>query len=159
MCVWRGKWGDYKTHKCPFEVSEISDVGVLQFLMNSDDRLFVRLKILDSLGQRVINMRNRDINVDYVIMIYGYMKRFHMYYEIQSMCLNMLLDVASQPGGADEVFRTCDGIGEYLKRYHSNSILSEKADILLRLLPNGTNMAAGTLMKFLVRADEGNKEE
>lgn len=132
---------------------------MLQFLMNSDDRLFIRLKILDILGQRMTNSRNQDINVDYLIMVYGYMKRFHMYIEIQSMCLNMLIEVASKPGGSEEVFRTCDGVVEYLKRCRSKSVLSARAEILLGLLPTGMSMAAGTLLKFVARGDDDNEVE
>lgn len=132
MCVWRGKWADYKTHKCPLEVKDVSDVGVLQDLMNCDERMFIRLKILGNMGERVMNSRNADINEDYLSMIYGYMKRFQIYVEIQSMCLDILIHVGKNKDGLMHILHACAGIKQYLEECISKNVVIGSAETLLK---------------------------
>lgn len=143
----------YKTHKCPLEVNDISDVGVLQDLMNSDERMFIRLKILDNICRRIINARNADVNEDYLRMMYGYMKRFHIYIEIQSICLDMMIHVANE--GSLHILNACEGIMQYLEEYLSNNVLHDKAEILLlklRKVSDAKQKQAGDALLELHRA-------
>lgn len=120
-------------------MSTISDVNQLHDLINYDERLYIKLNVVNVLGSRVMNARNLDINVDYLSMIYGYMEKFRTYVEIQSACLDIMLAVARTRNGISCIRDSCKDVTEFLRVCRRKNMLRDRVDVLLRMISSGSN--------------------
>ena len=120
-------------------MSTISDVNQLHDLINYDERLYIKLNVVNMLGSRVMNARNLDINVDYLSMIYGYMEKFRTYVEIQSACLDIMLAVAGTRNGVSCIRDSCKDVKEFPRLCKRKTMLRDRVEILLRMISSGGN--------------------
>lgn len=142
-CAFVGRYGEYKTHKCPLDVKDIVDIEKLYELINCDERLYIKLQVLDVFSVRVINPRNGDINEDYLRIIYACLEKFREYIEIQNMCLDMLWRVVHTSMGVEHIRNCCKDVEQCVGNCRGIPALEVKADKILGVL-NSTD-AANTL--------------
>lgn len=142
-CAFVGCYKEYKTHSCPLEVGHITDLEKLYYIINCDERLFVKMRVFEVFAERVINQRNGDINEDYLSIIYACLEKFDLYIEILHMCIDMISRVMETPGGIDHVRKCCTGIEECMSRCRRKAALEVKADKILAALKS--DVVAGKL--------------
>ena len=130
-CAYVGSYGDYKTHNCPLEVQHIPDVEKLYNLINCDERLYIKMRVLDIFAERVINARSGDVNEDYVSMIYACLEKFELYIEIQNMCLDMLVRVLLTSSGIRHIKKCCKDVENCMAKCREKAALEVNADQIL----------------------------
>lgn len=129
-----GSHRDYKSHACPLEVERIADVEQLYDLLNCDERLYIKMRVLDIFAERVINARNADVNEDYLSIMYACLEKFDQYIEIQNMCVDLILRVLETPSGIVHVKNCCVGIENCMLKCRRKAALEVKADRILTVV-------------------------
>lgn len=133
-CGFVGSYADYKTHKCPMEVNLITDVEKLYELINCDERLYIKMRVLEVFAERVIDIRTGDVDKDYLAIVYTCLEKFVSYIEIQNMCLDMISRVMETSCGISRIKDCCNGIEDCLMKCRSKPALEVKADRILEAL-------------------------
>ena len=133
-CAWYGKLGAYPTHSCPSPVSDAEDVDHLQFILIFDERKEVKIAVLEVLSRRVFNPRMTAVNENYLSMLCLYAKKFKDIVEIQSVCLDVLVEVLGKLNGVELVVRSCEGVKEWLSTLRGEPWLENRAMMVVQCI-------------------------
>ena len=135
-CAWRGTSGEFESHHCPLEVHEISHIAEFQELLSCDERLYIKIRVLEEISVKIVNVRNLEVNDDYLSLVCETMHRYPIYCEIQLICLEILQRVSETPKGMMYIIRSYDVIVGDLERLCSKQPLKDVAKKLLDTLTN-----------------------
>lgn len=136
-CVWHGKLGAYIGHSCPSPVSDGSDVGQLQFLLLFDERTAVKIAAFETVARRVFNARRTAVNETYLCMLYLYSLRLNDVIRIQSVCLDVLVEVVQMLHGVELVMCSCECVKERMNALRSVPCLERRALMVLQRIEHG----------------------
>ena len=142
-CAWRGKMSQYRSHQCPYEPYSFCEKTVLQELYSYDERIYIKVKVLEELGRRMLNEKPPSVNVGYLSLAFMYMTRYPTCQEIQHVGLDILIRVSEISGGVELMLSHCHKIRYFLTTLESNPFLTQRAEILSGLLtiPDGVSAA------------------
>lgn len=133
-CAWRGKRADFPAHTCPYQVREILDVQVLQDILNRDERIHIKVCVLNEVGKRIWNERSRVVNDEYLGMVTEAMHRNQLIFEIQNECLDVLLKLAEIDECMLRILERYDAVVWDVQLLRNRMPMREKAQRLLNML-------------------------
>ena len=136
-CVWHGKLGAYPGHSCPSPVCDGDDVGLLQFLLLFDERIEVKIAAFETVARRVFNARRTAVNETYLCMLYLYSVRLKDVLRIQSVCLDVLVEVAQMLHGVELVMCSCECVKERMNVLLTVPCMERRAIMVLERIENG----------------------
>lgn len=113
-CVWQGSLGAWKTHDCPSSNLCASSVAEMHQLMLYDERVVVKAAVMVQVGSRLLTAVEEDEKVDYILLLYTYMKKFRTFEEILVPALSCLVAFTEKPDGVRLIESFCPEIWMFL---------------------------------------------
>ena len=148
-CAWRGKLSEYRSHQCPYEPYSFCDKTVLQELYCYDERIYVKVKVMEEVARRMLKENPSSVDVGYLRLAYVYMTRYRTCQEIQHVGLDILIRVSEICGGVQLMLNHCHKIRYFLSSLESNPFLKQRAEMLSGLLSIPDGVSAVSMLSRL----------
>lgn len=116
-CIWSGELKDWRTHGCPSAHYNTLALPQLHQLMLEDERIAVKVHAMEQMRLIIIREEEEVALLDYLSLVFYYIRLFHVYEEIVEPGLMAMSYVCKRPGGVGIVDKAIPEIWKFVRNY------------------------------------------